>query len=185
MARKYFARINGEQIGPLELNELIEAGVGPDTYIWHKGLPDWIRARQDGDVCRMCRNYLYDLAHPESNNDAAQKLQAQRAAELEKLPPLFRQMIEKDGTPFEMPPEKKEDYSTPPRSRIVEAILVTLFCSPLLGLAAIFFAYSAQKAWAAGQKEKAYDYTRKAKMWIGFSFFFGMIGVAIVLRSTL
>ncbi len=42
---QYWIHINGLQRGPMQLEELIKAGVTPDTYVWREGLEDWIKAK--------------------------------------------------------------------------------------------------------------------------------------------
>ena len=37
----YFAMVDGEKVGPFPLEEMADRGVGPDTYIWTKGMDDW------------------------------------------------------------------------------------------------------------------------------------------------
>ncbi len=41
---RYFAMIDGERRGPFGLDELADAGVRPDTYVWCKGMSDWEKA---------------------------------------------------------------------------------------------------------------------------------------------
>lgn len=47
--------IDGEQKGPMNLEDLAEAGVRPDTYVWCKSLPDWMKASDVPDICRYFR----------------------------------------------------------------------------------------------------------------------------------
>ncbi len=35
---KYFAVIDKKQIGPCSIEELVEAGLRPDNYVWCKGI---------------------------------------------------------------------------------------------------------------------------------------------------
>lgn len=41
---EYFAIINGRQVGPLMKEQLLLAGLQPDTYVWRQGLADWVKA---------------------------------------------------------------------------------------------------------------------------------------------
>lgn len=38
---KYYAIINGQQIGPVEEYQLKEMGVTKDTLVWREGMPQW------------------------------------------------------------------------------------------------------------------------------------------------
>lgn len=182
MSRQYFIRINGEQRGPYRLEELPEAGVTPDTFVWHKGMDDWNRARHDAEICRLFRQRLSGDVPASKDSPADSDTERTNAENLDSLPWGFRGFVERDGTPIGPPQDEKPDLSVPPRSRVAEAIIVTLFCS-VLGLVAVYFAFAARKAWNQGKAEEAYDLTRKAKMWIGISFFVGMICTAFVMRS--
>ena len=50
--------LGDRQVGPMTLEELADLGIRPDTYIWCKGMPDWERADENGDVCRFFRRRL-------------------------------------------------------------------------------------------------------------------------------
>lgn len=61
MPVKYFARINRRQVGPLTLQQLLQAGVRPTSYVWCKGMPDWQPAAEVPDICRAMRRALAGL----------------------------------------------------------------------------------------------------------------------------
>lgn len=47
---KYWIYVDGMQRGPMQLEELINMGIMPDTYIWRKGLEDWSKASDVPEV---------------------------------------------------------------------------------------------------------------------------------------
>ena len=55
------------------------------------------------------------------------------------------------------------------------AWLVTIFCFPPTGIAALVFAYKTNNLWKKGEKDLSYEYSRKAKMWTGITLFIGLI----------
>lgn len=157
--KKYFAMIDGEKRGPFTLSELMEQGVHPDTYIWCKGMADWEHARDNADVCRAYRRRLMGAPVDDSplGNGASYD------GPLKDDP---------DGeNPFMAPPR---DMSVPPRSLLVPAILSAIFCFAITGIVAVYFAVQVSRKWGAGEREEAYDCDRKARMWIGITFFFGI-----------
>lgn len=182
---KYFAMIDGEQRGPFALEELREAGVTPSTYVWRKGMPDWVEAGDDAEICRYFRQYIFDKMHPAS---------VPAVAEPRKEGAAVRTLTRFGIT---MPVEDKdedENVDYPPMVPLIPAILLTLFCFPLTGFFAIYFSICARKSWedavrseskngrplyshAERQecKKDAHDYARKAKMWTGITFFMGLI----------
>lgn len=178
MSKKYFARIDGEQRGPYTLDQLADAGVTPDTYVWCKGMPDWQKARHDAEICRAFRQRLFDRMHPGEGIQTAEPEQDASESNLESVPPRFRRYVERDGSEVGEPHNTEPDINVQPRSLITEAILAALLCSLLLGIPAIYYSYQAQKAWRDGEKERSHDLTRRAKMWIGITFFVGIIAYA-------
>ncbi len=57
----YFAMIDGERRGPFRLDQLRDAGVGPDTYVWSKGMADWEQAADVADICRYFPSWTRDI----------------------------------------------------------------------------------------------------------------------------
>lgn len=185
---KYFVMIDGEQKGPFSLQELPENGVGPDTYVWCKGMADWQQSREVADICRFYRNRLFDIMHPSAPMQEVPIEQTPEEGEED-----FR-----FGVGLPMPPDTT-NYSERPPSLMAMAILVTLLCFPVTGIVAIYLSYMSQKMWRESERDvnsingkpisqqdreylrhSAHDYARKGKMLIGISFFLGFIVYALV-----
>lgn len=181
--------IDGEQKGPFTLEELPEAGVRPSTYIWCKGLPDWQKAEENPDVCRLFRNRLYDIMHPApeaSTTDESELTDKYKVAP--DTPPdphrsrfdyYLRETGESLPTIDEI--EEMEDKEEPPINMTPYAWLVTLFFFFPTGIAALIFAYKSRQQWKAGNHILSHGYCRSAKMWTGISFFLGIIVYGIFL----
>lgn len=193
MADKYYAMIDGERKGPFSLEELPEAGVRPSTYIWCKGLPDWQKAEENADVCRLFRNHLYDKMHPGTEATVAlpQNPEVPAADDRWKIKPdeprdphasrfdRYLQETGNDPLPSLEEIESAQDTSRPPVSMVGYAWLVTILCFFPTGIAALVFAYKSKNAWKSGKAGIAHDYSRKAKMWTGVTFFIGLIGYGL------
>lgn len=210
---RYFAMIDGRQQGPFELSQLIEAGVGPDTYVWCKEMDDWQKADEVADICRAMRNHIFDLHHRKAgsrNEDdrsqtiAQQEIQRQESfeRELEKVPPRFRRYFRNAGQLPGPQLDTTPDLRYPPLSMLAVSILLTLFCFPLTGLVAIYYSLMSSRTWQETTrsetkngsklyteeektelKKRSYDYSRQAKMWAGITFFLGFILYAFLLRT--
>lgn len=188
---RYFAMIDGERRGPFELSELAEAGVGPDTYVWCKGMDDWQKAEDVADICRFFRLRIFDLMHPSPQNGSGE-------SEAEATPAADNPLT---GFRFgDLPPvESQTDNSVPPFPTLTLSILMTFFCFPITGLVAVYYSYKARATWQeaigseSGPRQKLYDeaerarlrarahdYARQAKMWIGITFFLSLIFYAFV-----
>lgn len=96
-----FAMIDGRQTGPLQLDNLVEAGVGPDTYVWSKGMADWEKASEVPDICRYFRlrlaGVLPAMRPASSNLDMVQAEIEEQEQLLRKLPPMARNAVRKSG----------------------------------------------------------------------------------------
>ena len=194
MATKYYAMIDGEQKGPFSLEELPAAGVRPSTYIWCKGLPDWEKAEDNADICRLFRNHLYDVMHPtqdallQDNSDADNKWKVK--ADEPKDPHAsrfdrFLQQAGEDPLPTLEEIEAQKDTSSPPVSMIGYAWLVTFLCFPPTGIVALVYAYKSKHAWEKGENTIAHEMSRKAKMFTGISFFIGLIVYGLFLALSM
>lgn len=175
--------IDGIQQGPFTLEELPGAGVRPSTYIWCKGMPDWQKAEENPDVCRLFRNHLYDLMHPgvesqPSGGDAADnKWKIQPDKPSGPYPSRYDRILEQNGEdplPTLDEIEAKKDIGRPPVSMVGYAWLSLFFCWPT-GIVALVFAYKSRRAWNKGDNALSHEYCRKAQMWTGITFCLGLI----------
>lgn len=191
---KYYARINKENVGPLSLKELVEAGIRPSTYVWCKGMPDWQHAEDNPEICRAMRRYLAGL-DPETGRDLS----------IANTPSDETSSAE-DNLPGNMPiglrgipePPAQINYDVKPAGvSIFLAIIVTICCFPITGIVAIFFAMRCSTDWKMSEtsgisdkerdkyRKKAYEDARIYKMMIGISIFMGLIMVGFTFSRTL
>lgn len=152
--------IDGRREGPFTLQQLCDAGIRPDTYVWCKGMEDWTRADEVADICRFFRLRIFDINHP--------------------APPPSEEPVKemKEEAPVDM--WNNVDISRTPVNLVGVSIALIILCSPLTGCIALYFALRARKNWKNGNARAAHDLTRQAKMWCGISFFLGFIGYAFL-----
>ncbi|MCM1370015.1 MAG: GYF domain-containing protein [Candidatus Amulumruptor caecigallinarius] len=182
--------IENERRGPFTLGELPEAGVGPDTYVWCKGMNDWEKAEDVADICRFFRQRIFSLSHPRPAT------KPEPSADADKTPASWFPPVDENVLYSEAP------SNTPPPPTLLLALLVTILCFPVTGLVAVFYSYAARRAWEDSQRDrqkrggtlyserdrdelrlKAHDYATRAKMWIGISFFLGLMLYAFLGKS--
>lgn len=188
---KYFAIIEGEQKGPFELDQLANAGVRPSTYVWCKGMPDWEKAEDVADICRMFRNRLYDLLHP-GNVEAEMRIKetpayhepGDNAGSPPALPTRFdRYLTDSDShIPTLEELDSLQNKDVPPTNVLPLAIIATILFFPPTGIIAIYFSYKTKKAWKDGLHDEAHENCRSAKMWTGITFCLGLILYALLAR---
>lgn len=100
---KYFAMIEGRQYGPMALDEMPRVGVRPDTYVWCKGMTDWIEAAEVPDICRYFRQRLSGTLPSQKYGTGLDpaRLKAREEEEQERLlsqlPPMARDIVRKSG----------------------------------------------------------------------------------------
>lgn len=194
---KFFAIINDEKRGPFTLAQLEEAGVGPDTYVWCKGMQKWRRARHVADVCRYWRQRLAgeipamtEQDFPEVTDTASSQTADHSVNEWNGIH-TFRTIRSFDPAGD----EPGVDLDTPPRTYLLLALAVTFLCMPLTGFIALYFTSRSKALWSRAsemeqtQKEEilklkrgAHDSARSAKMWIGITFFLGFIVQGFMMR---
>lgn len=179
---KYFI-INeeGNQEGPYSLEQLRNVGIRPTTYVWRKDFPTWIQAADDPDICRLMRQRLSGTA-PEAPSQQPR----QNPDDDDQFYPLrFGRHFQNAGVdPGDFTPPGP-DTSVPPTSLLIPAILATLFCFPLTGFVACYYAYQSQRLWRLsenaspsereGLRTEAHDAARSGKMWIGITLSLGLI----------
>lgn len=195
--------IDGERRGPFSLDELPKAGITPETYVWCKEMADWEQAADVADICRYYRQRLSGtLPTPQIKAEksdtlngfsSVDNLSEEKRKALDELPPIFRKIVENHGvTPGERIPTD-EEMEVEPRSPLAVAILLTLLCFPPTGFISIYYCYRMKKEWrqsceASSQEERkqliarAYESQRQSRLWLGITFFFGMILASIAVN---
>lgn len=190
--------IDGERRGPFRLEELPDAGVAPDTYVWSKGMDDWELAGDVADICRFYRQRIFALMHPSaqpSPTDAAEE-------EVEDTADARGGLRFGIGSELPLPTHDPENPDIPPASMLLGAVMMTLFCFPPTGFVAIYYSIMSAKSWSKARhsdikhaaplysdeermeyKRKAHNYSRLAKMWTGITFFLGIILYSIIFHK--
>ena len=180
---KYFAFIDGDQRGPFEPEQLIDAGVRPSTYVWCKGMDDWQRADSVEEIRGIFKRHLIFKSETKTVNEPIETVTPEEVKPQDSVPPQPEQ-IRFGRIPASVEPEP--DYNSPPQVSMTLAILSLILCCPPSGIAAVVFTYKAQKTWEKAMspesdtpkeelKKAAHEYGRQAKMWLGLTVAFGII----------
>lgn len=179
MPPKYFVFLDGEQKGPFSLDQLARLGVKPSTYVWCKGMADWQRADSVEEIRNSFKNRIAPPQEITVPQPAATGPIPQREEKKETPPPA------RFGFPIREN-EPEPDINRPPQVSMALAVLSLIFCFPPGGIAAVIFAYKANKSWEnsfkAQSKEEmenlrrqSHEFERLAKMWLGLTVAFGII----------
>lgn len=176
---QYFAVIDGEQVGPMPLDELCALDIRPDTLVWCKVMTEWRPAKDVGEVCRYFRRHLDELMHPQAELPVATPEKTLEEMERSILAGAYRYMVQRAGEEPRPQPAQEPLPEVAPKTWIPEAIITALLCFPFTGFIALWFGMRSRIEWKAGRKAEAADASRRAKMLVGITFFMGMIFYAL------
>lgn len=188
---KYYAIINDTQVGPMELPELVEAGLMPETYVWCKGMDDWAQASEVADICRFFRQRIFDLMHPSPSASAD--------GNTPPSPPEFRLMGDEDykglkrrdfynavgeqvANTAKDPDEEKLEQGIPPARLPAWLVILSILLFFPLGIPALMQSRKAQKLWAAGLEAQSHETARSARMCAGIALCLGVVAISVLIQ---
>ena len=176
---------NGQQRGPYTIDQLRYMRITPDTEVWMEGMYNWVKA---SDV-------------PELKDILAAQEQTYQAQAGPQQPPYGQQPY---GQPYGQQaygpqPGYQQPYGTqqayqqpgyqqpygpqagyqqtsgiPPKTWMVESILVLIFCCLPFGIVGVVYASKVSGLFAAGRFAEAEQASRDAGKWTKLGFFIGL-----------
>ena len=137
MKEYFYIDVNGNQVGPCQLSDLIGV-INLDTMVWTSELTDWVQARNVAELA-----------------DALNAYQTQQNA--------YQQQPRQQST-YQQPPRQQRPAPRPkPDNYLVLSIISVFFCCIPLSIAAIIYAIKVDEYWSKGEYESAYEASNKAK----------------------
>ena len=137
MKEYFYIDVNGNQVGPCQLSDLIGV-INLDTMVWTSELTDWVQARNVAELA-----------------DALNAYQTQQNA--------YQQQPRQQPT-YQQPPRQQRPAPRPkPDNYLVLSIISVFFCCIPLSIAAIIYAIKVDEYWSKGDYESAYEASNKAK----------------------
>ena len=112
----------------MELDDMPREGVRPDTYVWCKGMDDWMPADEVPDICRYFRQRLsgtlssrdYRYMQNQERIKAAEEEEQERL--LQQLPPMARDLVRRSGIKL-----TKENFPDPENPHYPKALPIILY----------------------------------------------------------
>lgn len=144
----YFIR-NGQQIGPIEAEQLARENITPQTMVWRQGMEDWKEARLLPELDFLWQN--------NANNGASGVPPFQ-------APPSQQSFASQNNTPYNIYANGGIPPKCPP-TYLAFAIIVTIFCAWPLGIPAIINATRVEKAYNQGDFSGAERFSKAARSW--------------------
>jgi len=176
---EYWIIVDKRHAGPYSADQLVNAGLKPDTLIWCEGLPEWTPAGQISELAQMMamRDQAANRAETENAYDpqARQYEREQSVTEnasygnssADSAPQ--QQTANSDTTasrtqpsPCAAPYAAITDEPCPP-AYIAWSVIATLLCCTIAGIPAIIFSSMTKSAYYKGNIEKARKYSEWAQ----------------------
>lgn len=143
---EYWIRLNGEQIGPLTLEEARQMPLTPDTPVWIEGMEDWSTAANIVQLADLFRAQQVPLGTP---------------------PPIPGATCEHDL----IAPRKQIDLTGCPDNNMgmsIGAVVVLTACCGLIGLLGLVPLLNSMRVrllFLTGEYDRAAECAKKAKNW--------------------
>ncbi len=180
---QYFYALGTERKGPVTLAELRAAPITRTTLVWYEGLADWKPATEFPE--------LSDLFMVQGDREGAQIFEASAPAyappPAPSGPPPPPQMGAGQGPPMQRPGPRRlahdELGGPPPKTWLIESILVTVLCCLPLGIVGIVNASKVESRYYAGDIEQANHYSREAGKWTKIGLYVGIAFLVLYIGS--
>lgn len=153
---KYYIIQNGQQMGPYTMEQLKLYHVTPETDVWTEGMANWTKAKNVSELAPLFAGAagasgVAGGGTPAGAYGASRGYQTQTA-----------------------------NYGGyPPKSWMVEAVLVTLFCCMPFGVVGLVHATMVSLYYNRGEFEAAEQASKTAGKWVKIAFFLGLTFIVL------
>ena len=163
---KYFYIEDGEQRGPITIEEFINKGLNGNVLVWCEGMIGWTPASEVEEI----RDALSLSTPPPSPANCQGE-----------VPPPFHSTNTGHNPRTQGGPEENQFYSASkePTNYMVYAILATILCCIPTGIASIVYANKANTSWAAGRYKESLEATKNARLWLIITVCVGAFSIII------
>jgi Interferon-induced transmembrane protein/GYF domain 2 len=172
--KKYFYILNGQQIGPLSIEELKANNITRETMIWCEGMGDWEQAGKIAELSSLFGDLPPSLPTNLAQTNPQNYNSPQQNAGYQNPTPQY-------GNPNPTQDQLSITNGVPPKTWLVESILVTLFCCLPFGIAGIVNASKVESAFYAGDIFGAQHASDQAAKWTKWGFFSSIIAIGLYL----
>lgn len=174
---QYWAYINGEQKGPMELDQLLALNITHETLVWREGLETWIPAKDLSELSTILVTPVTNeiVPPPVSQNTASN----QQIAQPEPAPANTPAQEYPRYAPGQQP---YNEYRMPipcPPTNLVWAILSLICCCQVFGIVAVVYAAQVTSLYNSGRYEASRKASNNALNWSIASIAVGFVGYVI------
>lgn len=157
MSRYYYINSQKQQAGPVEIPELMAAGLRPDTMVWCEGMANWTRADNVPEL-------------------AKELVAAPAAPTIPGVQPPATDNNDNTGYTTE---DSSEMKPAKPANMLWLCILTTACCCMPLGIVSIIYATKVDSAYNVGNYQEAEDNAKKARLFAIIGAVAGFIGIIL------
>ena len=161
---QYWINHNGVQSGPVDLDGLKEMGLTSAAYVWHEGLPEWVKITQLPELQGVYEMVAQDVEPAV----AGQPVQAQPV----------------ESAPAVQQPEYNSQQPAAtepcPPTNLVWAIIATVLCCIPSGIVAIIYALKVTNKYNEGDIEGAKRASETGAWWCIASIILGILTMPLM-----
>lgn len=186
--KNYYYTDGKEKFGPFTLEELKGKRITSSTLVWYSELLDWKPAGEMPELKELLIKGTPDI-RPEVKEFAEIKIKNVRTGIIENVSQkrydeiiktygeknfVILAYLDEHGEPIGENSILEEKYG-PPKSYLIESILVTLFCCLPFGIVGIVYASKVNSRFRAGYYAAAEEAAVNAKKWTMYGFYTGLV----------
>lgn len=195
--RQYWINFKGKQEGPMSIEKMVQMGVDETAYVWHSGLPDWVKITRVPELAEMLENAKNSKAddaqpqqaitepQPEQTTQEATNVAAETAPqEPVSVPPSINGLNQTPARAQQI--ESKQQHEEVPKcppTNMAWAIITTLLCCTPAGIVGIIFAFLTKKNYRNGEYERANKMSEWGAWAIIASIILGLIATPLACAS--
>lgn len=143
MSRYFYIDGKGNQLGPVEKERLMSAGITPETLVWGENMQGWQRAVEVPEIAAM---FWKSEARAKPEHRAGQR-------------------YDNSGNYKSRVYNQYEEPGVKPSTYLWLGICTTILCCLPFGIVSIVYGAKVDTNWFAGRYAEAYNYSNKAKNW--------------------
>lgn len=167
---KYYVAENEQPVGPFEVGQLVARGLKGTDLVWTEGFEGWVPAESVEEI-RMAL-YSPNGASQEYRETAIPEINPEQNTQCP--PPPFRPAYQQPQAATQ-----SEITGIPPKSWLVESILVTILCCFPFGFVGAIKAAKVNAYWEGGLYEKAEKASADAKRWTIIGLCCGLVWIVL------
>lgn len=202
----YWIVVDHRKMGPFTLDETRRLPIGADTFVWHKGLPAWVRASEVPELADLFALPAPIVPPPPAppaapvpavGHEAADQAEAAieaaeseaeeaEAAEAEEVAGGYVAPPPPPAPPRIYEPERPEAVRPPkPPTYLAWSIASIVLCCLIPGVIAVIYAAKVTPCYDRGDYEAARKASERAELWLIIAITLGIVAAPFRFVMTL